>query len=87
MLCGVQLSRMCTEQLAHVQAGMVSSLNARCSIVASMNPAGQYDASRSLLVNTGLPAPLLSRFDLVMLLLDSHDSQQCVPSICGDCPG
>ena len=60
-----------------VQAGMVTSLKARTSIIASMNPTGRYDAAKSLDANTGLPAPLLSRFDIVMVLLDGMEAERC----------
>lgn len=43
-----------------------------------MNPKGRYDLDRSLEVNTGLAAPLLSRFDLVLLVSDGMHAARCV---------
>lgn len=60
-----------------VQAGMVTKLPARTSVLAAMNPVGQYDPMRSLEANTGLPPPLLSRFDIVLALVDGVHESRC----------
>eukprot|EP00747_Dinoflagellata_sp_TGD_P182023 gnl/TRDRNA2_/TRDRNA2_36085_c0_seq1.p1 gnl/TRDRNA2_/TRDRNA2_36085_c0~~gnl/TRDRNA2_/TRDRNA2_36085_c0_seq1.p1 ORF type:complete len:877 (-),score=175.69 gnl/TRDRNA2_/TRDRNA2_36085_c0_seq1:231-2834(-) len=60
------------------KAGFVCRLRSECSVVAAQNCKGAnsrgrgaaYDKSESLAVNSGLPPPLLSRFDLVVVFAD-----------------
>lgn len=56
------------------QAGIMTSLNARCSILAAANPAyGRYNPRKTIEQNIQLPAALLSRFDLLWLIQDKPD--------------
>lgn len=56
------------------KAGIITTLNARTSILASANPIGsRYNPDLPVPQNIDLPPTLLSRFDLVYLVLDRQD--------------
>ncbi|XP_058756779.1 DNA replication licensing factor MCM4-like [Vicia villosa] len=58
------------------KAGIIASLNARTSVLACANPSGsRYNPRLSVIDNIHLPPTLLSRFDLIYLLLDKADEQ------------
>ncbi len=59
------------------KAGITTTLNTRTTVLAAANPAwGRYDTRRSPAENIALPAALLSRFDLMWLILDKIDPEQ-----------
>jgi DNA replication licensing factor MCM4 len=58
------------------KAGIICTLNARTSVLACANPVGsRYNPRMSVIENIQLPPSLLSRFDLVYLVLDKADEQ------------
>jgi len=58
------------------KAGITTTLNARATVLAAANPAySRYDTRKSPAENMALPASLLSRFDLMWLILDRADAE------------
>jgi len=56
------------------KAGIVTSLQARCSVFAAANPiGGKYDSSMTLSENVELTDPILQRFDILCVLQDEID--------------
>lgn len=56
------------------KAGIICTLNARTSVLAAANPIeSQWNKSKTIIENIQLPPTLLSRFDLIFLLLDPQD--------------
>lgn len=58
------------------KAGIICTLNARTSILASANPReSRYNPNLSVIENLQLPPTLLSRFDLIYLVLDKPNEE------------
>lgn len=57
------------------KSGIICTLNARTSILAAANPIkSKYDPMMSVVENIDLPPSLMSRFDLIYLVLDKPDA-------------
>lgn len=65
------------QSVSIAKAGITTTLNARTSILAAANPLyGRYNKRFTPHQNFNLPAALLSRFDLIFILLDTNDPNQ-----------
>ncbi|NWI94511.1 MCM2 factor, partial [Pitta sordida] len=59
------------------KAGIVTSLQARCTVIAAANPiGGRYDPSLTFSENVDLTEPIISRFDILCVVRDTVDSVQ-----------
>lgn len=59
------------------KAGIVSSLRARCAVIAASNPiGGRYDASLTFAQNVDLTEPIITRFDILCVVKDQVDPDQ-----------
>lgn len=62
------------QTLSIAKAGILCQLNARTAILAAANPVGsKWDPSKTIIDNIQLPHTLLSRFDLIFLILDPQN--------------
>jgi DNA replicative helicase MCM subunit Mcm2 (Cdc46/Mcm family) len=59
------------QTISIAKAGIVCQLNSRTAILAAANPVhSKYDPRKSVVENINLPPALLSRFDLIYIMLD-----------------
>ena len=65
------------QTISIAKAGIVCQLNARTAVLASANPVeSRYNPKRSVVENIRLPPTLISRFDLIYLMLDRQNEAQ-----------
>lgn len=65
------------QTISIAKAGITTTLNARAAVLAAANPLfGRYNTRRSISENVDLPNSLLSRFDLLFLLLDNQNMER-----------
>lgn len=63
------------QRISISKAGINTTLNARCSVLAAANPIkGRYVSRKSVAWNAGLPSALISRFDAVCVLRDEANA-------------
>ncbi|CAE7190050.1 Mcm8 [Symbiodinium sp. KB8] len=71
------LEAMEQQRISIAKAGMVASLSARTSVLAAANPVGgHYDRSKTVTENLRMHPALLSRFDLLFIILDRPDEER-----------
>jgi DNA replication licensing factor MCM4 len=64
------------QTISIAKAGIVCQLNSRTAILAAANPLhSKYDNTKSVVENINLPPALLSRFDLIYIMLDIPNEQ------------
>lgn len=65
------------QSISIAKSGMVCSLSARTSVIAAANPInGHYNPEKTVNENLKIAGALLSRFDIIFILLDSPDMQR-----------
>ncbi|KAG8345832.1 putative minchromosome maintenance (MCM) complex subunit [Trypanosoma vivax] len=65
------------QTLSIAKAGIIAQLNARTSVLAAANPKeSQWNMDLNVVENLQIEPTLLSRFDLIFLLLDRHDQEE-----------
>ncbi|KAG5475168.1 hypothetical protein CUR178_04619 [Leishmania enriettii] len=59
------------QTISIAKAGIKATLNAKTSLLAALNPiGGKYDRRRPLQKNVAMTAPIMSRFDLMFVIVD-----------------
>ena len=65
------------QTISIAKAGIVATLNARTAILAAANPAlGRYNSFKNPAENINLPVTVLSRFDLIFVMVDKPESER-----------
>jgi replicative DNA helicase Mcm len=67
-----------SQTISIAKGGIVATLNARTAVLAAANPVfGRYNVYKNIFENlASLPATLLSRFDLIFLMLDRPEPER-----------
>lgn len=63
------------QSISVAKAGIICTLPTRTTILAAANPAGgHYNRAKSIAENLKIKSAMLSRFDLIFIMLDQSDS-------------
>jgi len=63
------------QTISIAKAGIMATLNSRCSVLAAANPKfGRFDSYKTVAEQIDLPSPILSRFDLTFVVEDKPDA-------------
>lgn len=73
----ILLEAMEQQTISVAKAGIVCQLNSRTAILAAANPINsKYNPKKSVIENINLNPALLSRFDLIYIVLDQPNASQ-----------
>jgi replicative DNA helicase Mcm len=65
------------QTISIAKAGIMATLNSRCAMLAAANPKfGRFDRYKSIAEQINLPAPILSRFDLIFIVEDKPNAER-----------
>ena len=65
------------QTISIAKAGIICQLNSRTSILAAANPIkSKYDPKKTVIENINMPPALLSRFDLIYIMLDIPNMEE-----------
>lgn len=65
------------QRVSVAKAGIVASLHSRCAFLAAANPSlGRFDPYEPIAKQVNMPPTLLSRFDLIFMMLDKSDDEK-----------
>ncbi len=65
------------QTISIAKAGIMATLNSRCSVLAAANPKfGRFDSYKSLAEQIDLPSTILSRFDLTFVVEDKPEEEK-----------